>query len=99
MKTFSLLILLAVSFILFLVGVSIPGRQKPIHIILVVLGVTVGFIFYVLTFLLVRKKASLSGGERTLWTVAIIILPMIGNMLYLLIHDLSSSKQVAKPDL
>jgi hypothetical protein len=99
MKNFSLLILLAVSFILFLVGVSIPGRQKPIHIILVVLGVVLGFIFYLLTFYLIRKKASLGRGERMLWTVAIVILPMIGNMLYILIHDLSSSKQVPHPNL
>jgi len=99
MKNLSLLILLIVSFILFLTGVSIPGTGTVLHIILVVVGTALGFIFYVLTFMQVLKTPSLSQGRRIFWIVAIVCLPMIGNLIYVIMHDADARKQVPKPEI
>jgi hypothetical protein len=99
MKNLSLVILLIISFILFLAGVSIPGTGTPLHIILVVVGTALGFIFYVLTFMQVLKTPSLSQGRRIFWIVAIVCVPMIGNLIYLIMHDADVRKQVPKPEI
>jgi heme/copper-type cytochrome/quinol oxidase subunit 4 len=98
MKTYSPLLLLAIAFVLFLVGISIPGVDSPIHIIFVVVAVVLGFIFYLRIFLEVITSDKLKPGERTLWTTAIVCLPVIGNILYVLIHNSVASKQTPKPE-
>jgi len=99
MKNLSLLILLFVSFILFLVGISIPGRGTILHIIVVVTAVLLGFVFYVLTFHQVLTTPSLKGERRIFWIVAIVCLPMIGNLIYLIVHDALTRKQIPKTDI
>jgi hypothetical protein len=96
MKNLSLLILLFVSFILFLIGVSIPGRGTALHIIVVVTAVVLGFVFYTLSF---RQALHLSGERRIFWIVAIVCLPMIGNLIFIIVHDALTRKQVPKTDI
>jgi len=95
MKNLSLIILLFVSFILFLVGVSIPGRGTPLHIIFVVAGVVAGFIFYVLSF---SQALRLKTERRIIWIVAIVCVPMIGNLIFLIVHDALTRKQIPKTE-
>ncbi|HEV8506173.1 MAG TPA: hypothetical protein VGQ53_12255 [Chitinophagaceae bacterium] len=99
MKNLSLLILLFVSFILFLVGVSIPGRGTALHIVVVVTAVALGFAFYVLTFHQVLTTPSLKGERRIFWIVAIVCLPMIGNLIYIIVNDALTTKQIPKTDV
>jgi hypothetical protein len=99
MKNLSLLILLIISFALFMIGISIPGRERPLHIILVVAGVVLGFIFYVLTFKQVLQTPSLRGEKRIFWIVAIVCVPMIGNLIYILLQDAFTRKQIPKPEV
>ena len=97
MKHFKQLILLAVAFIMFLVGISIPGRDSPLHIIIVSLAVLIGFDFYLRVFHQVRTLPELTRGERTLWTIAIVCLPVIGNMLFVIIYYSAASRQGHRP--
>lgn len=99
MKNLSLLILLVISFVLFLVGISIPGRETPLHVIFVVAGTCLGFAFHVLTFMQVIKTPSLSPGRRIFWIVAIVCLPVIGTLIYIIMHDADVRKQVPKPEI
>jgi hypothetical protein len=99
MKIFRLIIWLAIGFILFLIGLSIPGAKNPVHIILVVAGILIVLGFYLRTFRHMLTTSSLSKGRRMLWTVLIIAMPVIGNMLYVLIHRLGSSHQVVKQEV
>ena len=99
MKILSLLILLIISFILFMIGIFIPGTGTPLHIFFVVSGVVIGFLFYVLTFMNVLKTPSLNGGKRIFWIVAIVCLPMIGNLIYILLQDAFTRKQIPKPEI
>jgi multisubunit Na+/H+ antiporter MnhB subunit len=96
MKNLSLVILLFVSFILFLVGISIPGRGTTLHIIFVIAGVALGFVFYALSF---RQALQLSGERRIFWIVAIVCLPMIGNLIFLIVHDALTRRQIPKTDI
>jgi hypothetical protein len=96
MKNLSLLILLFVSFILFLVGISIPGRGTTLHIIFVVTGVVLGFVFYSLSF---RQVLSLRSERKIFWIVAIVCLPMIGNLIYIIVHDALTRKQIPKTEI
>ena len=84
MKNLSLLILLVISFILFLIGISIPGRGTALHIIVVVTSVVLGFVFYALSF---KQVLSLKSERRIFWIVAIVCVPMIGNLIYIIVHD------------
>ncbi len=99
MKNFSALILLVIAFILFLIGISIPGINRPIHIIFVMAGMLLGFIFYLRVFREVLTSSKLSRGERILWIVAIVCLPMIGNMFYIIIHNSAESKQIPDTEI
>ena len=99
MKNLSLLILLVISFVLFMIGISIPGIRRPIHIIFVVAGVAFGFIFYILTFRQVIKTSSLNSGQRIFWIVAIVCVPMIGNLIYIILQDAFTRKQIPKPEV
>jgi hypothetical protein len=96
MKNLSLLVLLFVSFILFLVGISIPGRGTPLHIIVVVISILLGFVFYTLS---LRQVLRLKGERRIFWIVAVVCLPMIGNLFYIIIHDALTRKQIPKTDI
>ena len=91
MKNLSLIILLFVSFILFLIGVSIPGRGAALHIIFVVAGLLTGFIFYVLSF---SQALRLKTERRIFWIVAIVCLPMIGNLIFLIVNDALTRTQI-----
>ena len=99
MKNLSLLILLFVSFILFLVGISIPGRGTVLHTIVVVTAVVLGFVFYVISFHQVLTTPSLRGERRIFWIVAIVCLLMIGNLICIIVHDALTRKQIPKTDI
>lgn len=99
MKNISLIILLFVSFILFLVGVSIPGRDTALHIIVVVTAVLLGFAFYLLSFRQVLTTPDLKGERRIFWIVAIVCLPMIGNLIYIIVDDALTRRQIPKTDV
>jgi len=99
MKYLSLLILLIISFILFMIGIFIPGPGRPLHIIFVVAGVILGFIFYLLTFRDVLTTRFLRGGKRIFWIVAIVCVPMIGNLIYIILQSAFTKKQVPKPQI
>jgi hypothetical protein len=86
------------SAILFAIGISIPGRENLLHIVFVVAGVAFGFTFYLLTLLQVIRTPTLSPGRRIFWIVAIVCLPMIGNLIYVIIHDADTRKQIPKPE-
>jgi len=98
MKNFRLLLLLIISFGLFITGILIPDTGSPLHIIFVVAAITLGVIFYLLTFIQVIKTPSLSSGRRIFWIIAIVCVPMIGNLIYIILHDADTRKQIPKPE-
>jgi hypothetical protein len=96
MKNLSLIILLIIAALLFTIGLFIPGTGKPLHIIFVVSGMVLGFLFYLLSFIQVIKTPSLSNARRIFWIVLIVCVPMIGNLIYIVVHDTLTRRQVPK---
>lgn len=96
MKNLSLLILLVISFILFLIGILIPGRGTTLHVFVVVTSIVLGFVFYAVSF---KQVLSLKSERRIFWIVAIVCVPMIGNLIYIIVHDALTRKQIPKTDI
>jgi len=76
--------MVAVAFLLFLVGLFMPGKN-PWHTALVAAGMATSFTFYLLSFRKMLKDKTLTKGRRMLWTISIVCLPMIGNTLYVIL--------------
>jgi hypothetical protein len=98
MKIFPLLILIIVAAILFSIGLYIPGRPTISHYIFLIAGAILGFIFYLITFIHVIKTPTLNSAKRMFWIVAIICVPVIGNVIYLLLQSAFTKKQIPKPE-
>lgn len=98
MKDVSLLSMVIVAFLLFIVGVFIPGTENPWHIILVVAGLVAGFTFYLLSFRKMLKDSRLIKGRRMFWIVSIVCLPMIGNIFYVIMNMMSAGPQIIKSE-
>lgn len=94
MKLFlNILILLAASLI-FTIGLFIRPRNETAKNFFLVTGAVIGFIFYLKTFLQVIRSHSLSQQRKIFWMVVIICVPIAGNLLYLIIQDTLSTKQI-----
>ena len=96
MKDVSLLSMVIIAFILFIVGVFIPGTNNPWHVILVIAGLVAGFTFYLLSFRKMLKDRTLIKGRRMFWIVSIVCLPMIGNIFYVIMDMMSAGPQIIK---
>src|ERR1700750_2438348 len=98
MKNVSLLLLLILSALLFTIGLFIPGTGNLLHIFFITAGFIAVLIFYILSFRKIFHDKSLSRGLRIFWIVAIVCLPMIGNMFYLVLSATTSGPQIVKSD-
>jgi hypothetical protein len=96
MKGISLLTMVIIAFLLFLVGLFIPGTGNLWHIVLVAAGMAIGFTFYILSFRKMLKDPTLTKGRRMLWTTSIVCLPMIGNTFYVIVDMMSAVPQIVK---
>ena len=96
MKNLRMLIMILVAAVLFGIGISIPGTGTPVHIVFVVAGIALGFIFYLLVFHQVLTTPTLTPGMRILWMILVVCVPIIGNVLFVIIHNAISSRQVVK---
>ena len=96
MKDIVLLRMVIIAFVLFLVGLFIPGAENPWHIILVIAGMLTGFTFYLLSFRKMLTDITLTKGRRMLWTISIVCLPMIGNTFYVIVDMMSAAPQKVK---
>ena len=96
MKDKALLVTIVIAFLLFTVGLFIPGTQDPWHIILVTAGMITGFTYYLLSFRKMLKDSTLTKGRKMLWTISIVCLPLIGNTFYVIVDMMSSTPQMIK---
>ena len=98
MKTVPMVILFILAAVLFFAGMSIPGQKSFWHLALVISGVIIGFIFYLITFIDAIKTPTLNKAKRMFWIVAIVCVPMIGNLVYVLLQSAFTKKQIPKPE-
>jgi hypothetical protein len=81
MKNLLLLILLLISFILFVASISIPGTGTALYILFVVTSIAQAQFSHQ-----VLATYSLKGEKRISLIVAIVCLPMIGKLVYIIVQ-------------
>ncbi len=92
MKGLKLLLLPLLGVMLLATGLVIPAYMT-IRYILLISSVIVTLIFYFITLRHLIKDFPLDSSKKIFWTVAIICLPVIGNVIYVIFLETSARKQ------
>ncbi len=92
MKNNHLFLLAFIGSIIAAIGFFIRPELHPVlkFTILALAGVIL-IAFYLLTFNQMLHKKSIDSSKRIFWTIAIVCLPFIGNILYLILNDMSNT--------
>jgi hypothetical protein len=93
MKGLRLLLLPAFGFALFVTGLLIAGDHKVTRDALVILSVLITLVFYFITMAHVIKTYSSGDSKKLFWLVAIICLPVIGNIIYIIFLETANKQQ------
>jgi hypothetical protein len=93
MQNLKLLLLLCGGCILFVSGLFVPLHYTTIRYGLMIAGTMLVLLFYFITFFRVIKTSSLSSQRRIFWLVAIICLPVIGNIVYVVFSEMITQRQ------
>jgi hypothetical protein len=73
-----------------------PEQHAFLKYLLLACAALVLLLFYFLTVRQVIKKQSLNPSEKIFWTIVIICVPLIGNVIYLIISSAVNGPQVLK---
>ena len=97
MKNSHFLLLVIAGSITGCIGFFIPPEYHAFEKYLI-LGVSalILLLFYSLSFMDVLKNENLNQQRRIFWTIVIICVPLIGNVLYLIINDAINRQQQPK---
>jgi hypothetical protein len=96
MKNISLLFIVIAGVALFMIG-AIPHYDHPaVSHVLMGAGAALIAIFYLVTLVQVIRSSTISNKRRIVWIIIIICAPLVGNLLFIIVHDAMISRQVAK---
>jgi sulfite exporter TauE/SafE len=73
-----------------------PAEHAVIKYMLLAIAALIILLFHLLIFRQVLKKENLDSAERIFWTISIICLPLIGDIIYLIINDAVNRPQELK---
>src|SRR5688500_9837138 len=97
MKNGRLLVLAITGSVIGSISFFIRPEENPvIKYTLLTIAVLLIIIFHLLIFRQVLRKENLDPPEKIFWTIAIICLPLIGDIIYLIINDAVTRSQVMK---
>ena len=93
MKGLKLLILPAIGFVLFVTGLLISDDLKMTRDAFIVAAVLITLVFYFITLAHVIKTFMRGYSKRLFWLVAIVCMPVIGNIIYVIFLETANKKQ------
>ena len=93
MQNLKLLLLLCGGCILFVSGLFVPVHYTTIRYSLMIAGTLLVLLFYFITLFQVIKTSSLNSSKRIFWLVAIICVPVIGNIIYVVFREMMTQRQ------
>lgn len=96
MKKIRILFLAAVGLVLSIIGLTLLVDKKNAGYVWLSIEGLLLFIFYVITFRWMLRSTSILPKRRVFWTTAIICLPVIANIIYVIMHDASIHMQIPK---
>ena len=73
-----------------------PELHPVVKYFLLALAALVLLVFYFLTIRQVIRKGNFNASEKIFWTIVILCVPLIGNVVYLVINGLANGPQVLK---
>lgn len=73
-----------------------PEQHASLKYLMLACAALILVAFYFLTIRQVIKKESLNPAEKIFWTIVIICVPLIGNVIYLIISNAVNGPQVLK---
>lgn len=94
MKGLKILWLLIAGSFLFLAGMLISPNYEAVKYTLLISGTVVVTVFYLVTLLRVINTNTLSQSRRIFWLIAVVCVPIMGNLAYVIIHDTLMRRQV-----
>jgi hypothetical protein len=96
MKKIKILILAGVGLIISVLGLSLAVNKKNSGYILLSIGGLLLFIFYIITFRSMLRSLSAIPKRKVFRTNAIIMLPIIANIVFVIMHDAFLHPEVPK---
>jgi len=97
MKNGSLLLLAIAGSLLGSISFFIqPEQHAFLKYLLLAFGALILLIFHFLTIRQVIKKGSSNPAEKIFWTIVILCVPLIGNVIYIIISSAVNSPQILK---
>ena len=93
MKNIRLLVLAAAGFSVFIAGLVTSSAHWILHLSLLIAGATIILFFYFSTLVPVFKMARDDVPKKIFWLIAIICMPVIGNIIYLIFQETANRKQ------
>ena len=96
MKKIKILILAGVGLIISIIGLTFLVNKNNSGYILLSIGGILLLIFYIITFRWMLRSTSVPPKRRVFWTTAIIMLPVIANIIYVIVHDAFLHPEVPK---
>ena len=96
MKNLKSLILAGVGLLISIIGLSFYINQNPLGPVLMIIGGILLFLFYFITLFQVINSKTIHEKRRVTWIIFIVCLPVIGNIIYIIIHDALTTRQKPK---
>ena len=93
MKGLRLLLLPAIGFALFVTGVLISDSQKIVRGTFVICSVLITLVFYFITLSHVIRGVVRGESKKLFWLVAIICVPVVGNIIYIIFLETANRRQ------
>jgi drug/metabolite transporter (DMT)-like permease len=96
MEKLKILILAGIGLIISIIGLTMAVDKNKTGYVLLSIGALILFIFYIITFRRMLRSPSVNPKRRVLWTTAIIMLPVIANIVYVIMHDAFLHPEIPK---
>ncbi len=93
MRNLKLLLLPVLGFLLFFGGLLLPLSYLTLRLILMIGGALVTLVFYFISFSYAMKSFPYDYSKRIFWLIAIICVPVIGNIIYILFMEMANRRQ------
>ncbi|MEO8406592.1 MAG: PLDc N-terminal domain-containing protein [Chitinophagaceae bacterium] len=96
MKHSRALWLIATGTLIFAIGLFLPLTMKVFRTGVLIAGAALVFLFYLSILFEVLTSKNISPSRRVFWLVAIICVPILGNLIYIVMNDSMKRRQTPR---
>lgn len=93
MKNIRLLVLVFTGCILFFIGLMMPDYNTFLSYLFMITGAFMVLLFYFITLLHVIKTFSHDSSKKIFWLIALVCVPVLGNIIYVIFRETANRRQ------